>query len=143
MRRYENDDEVLRDGLKWIISGVADIYPWLHFLNRKLDDILTSQEQLDERSARIEAANTVIAQEVADLKAQVAAGTPAPELDFSRLDAAIAGEEASEPAPVSTVDPSATPLDNAAAGISVSPAAGDPSVSAAPDEVATTDNVVS
>lgn len=94
------DNETLDRKVGWLIEGVWDLYPWLALIVKQQEDILSNQDELDARSARIEAANVVIAQEVADLKAQVAAGTPAEDLDFTRLDAAIAGEEASEPAPV-------------------------------------------
>lgn len=85
--------------LRWVVEGVGDIFPWLKEINRKLEDILANQDEIDARAARIETANAAILAEVADLKAQVAAGTPAEELDFSRLDAAVGGEEALEPTP--------------------------------------------
>lgn len=70
---------------------------------------MSNQDDLDARSARIEAANVAVLAGINDLKAQVAAGTPAELLDFSRLDAAVAGEEALEPAPA--VDPNAPVVD--------------------------------
>lgn len=95
------------EALRWVFEGVADIYPWLKLINNKLEDILSNQDELDVRAARIEAANTAVAAAIADLKAQVAAGTVAAALDFTRLDAAVSGEEALEPAPVvaPVVDP--------------------------------------
>jgi glutathione S-transferase len=90
----------LPEALCWLFEGVADLYPWLKLINNKLEDVMSNQEELDARAARIEAANVAVDAAIADLKAQVAAGTAAAQLDFTRLDAAVAGEEALEPAPV-------------------------------------------
>jgi hypothetical protein len=110
VRRNTDDEAVERDALKWLINGVADLYPRLWNINNKLEAVLSNQDELDARTARILASNEAVANEVAGLKAQIAAGLPAEELNFDALDAAIAGEEALEApaAPVVTppvVDP--------------------------------------
>lgn len=78
----------------YLLEGVSDIYPWLKYITTKLEDILSNQDEINARVTRISAAVSVIAQEIADLKAQPAAEA----LDFSGLDAAIASVEALEPA---------------------------------------------
>lgn len=106
--RLEFDREPnVAEALRWLFEGVADLYPRLKSINNKLEDILSNQDELDARTARIEAANVAVAAAIADLKAQVAAGTPAEVLDFSRLDAAVSGEEALEPVAAPVVDPAA------------------------------------
>lgn len=111
--KFDREPDVT-EALRWLFEGVADIYPWLEVINTQLEDILSNQDDLDARSARIEAANVLVLASINDLKAQVAAGTPAEELDFTRLDAAVAGEEALEPAPVvdaPVVDAPVAPVD--------------------------------
>jgi len=121
----------IEDDLSWLLLGVAGIYPWLSAINTKMEVVLSNQDELDARSARIEASNASIAAEVTELKAQVAAGTPAEALDFSRLDAAIAGEEALEPAPAA--DPVPAPADPAPADPAPLPET--PVAAATPDSV--------
>ena len=118
MSRYHNEEASEGDALAWLLEGVADLYPWLDAINQKLEAVLSNQDELDARAARIEAADSRIEAEIADLKAQVAAGTPAEQLDFSKLDAAVGREEGLAPAvaPPAPVDPAVTPLDNAVAG---------------------------
>jgi hypothetical protein len=117
-----DDEPNLTEAVRWLFEGVADIYPWLKLIAQQQETILSNQDDLDVRAARIEAANTAVAAAIADLKAQVAAGVPAAALSFDRIDAAISGEEALEPAPVvapvapaaPVVDPSAPVVDPSA-----------------------------
>jgi hypothetical protein len=77
-------------------------------LNHKLDELkglaMTQQEQLDAYAGRLDAVRTAVVNgtagvraDIADLKAQIAAGTPATELDFTAVEASVAALEASAP----------------------------------------------
>jgi primosomal protein N' len=69
--------------------------------------IMTDQDRIDADVTALTNAEQAIAAEVADLKAQIAAGTTAAALDFSGLDAIAAKLTADEPAPAAPADPAA------------------------------------
>lgn len=97
--------------MQYVLEGIADMYPLFARALTMLEDILSDQDTLNADVARLVAvntrlvaANTAVAAGIADLKAQVAAGTPAAALDFSGLESALTdaesgatGDEANEP----------------------------------------------
>lgn len=56
---------------------------------QQIGELMSNQENLDARADRLATQFGEVKSEVADLKAQIAAGTPAENLDFTKLDAAI------------------------------------------------------
>lgn len=108
--RLEFDREPnVTDALRWLFEGVADIYPWLEVINNKLEDILSNQDDLNTRVARLAAAVSAIATEITALQAQPGADA----LDWSALDAQLSALEAEEApvAPAPVVDPTPAPVD--------------------------------
>jgi hypothetical protein len=80
----------------------ADWPEWVVLILDKLGEIMSDQEHLD---ADVKALGDAIAAEVAELKAQITAGTPAAQLDFTALDklavdTAAAATADAPPAPV-------------------------------------------
>jgi hypothetical protein len=110
--------------LSWILEGVADIYQRLEVIARKQEDILSNQDSIDADVARFTAAELNVAAEIAALKAQVAAGTPAENLDFTGLDA-IATKLESDETPAASATPvaatPAAPVDGSTTGVVANP----------------------
>lgn len=70
--------------VRWALRELART---LHEINRKVDRIMTKQEELDAFVARIDTATAGIRQDIADLKAAN------PGVDFSALEERVAGLE--------------------------------------------------
>lgn len=112
--------------MQYVLEGIADMFPLFAQVLTKLEDILSDQDTLNAYVARLVAANerlvaanTAVAAGIADLKTQIANGTPAASLDFTGLDAAVTaeeegatGDEANEPV-VATPPVEAAPVEDA------------------------------
>jgi hypothetical protein len=82
----------------------------VNHLAEQQERIMSDQDQLNTDVAALTAAETGIVNEIAGLKAQIAAGTPAAALDFTALDAVTSRLTADVPAPAAPVAaPPATP----------------------------------
>lgn len=89
--------------MRWIneiLRPLREALGLLREINRKADNIMTNQEQLNALGQRLEAATTGIRDDIQVLKDAAAAGEP---LDFSPLEqrvTALEGLDAENPAPV-------------------------------------------
>lgn len=102
--RFNNETQE-REALEWLVAGVADLYPWLSLIALQQEKILSNQDDLNSRVARLSTAVTAIAAEITALQAQPGADV----LDWSALDAQLSALEAEEaPVVAPVVDPAPT-----------------------------------